>query len=117
LTVVLPAGTVEFRSAAGLGGVMLDELLFGDPIRRLATGLTLLLVAAIAAVAAVRRARRSGLRWIPQRGLLGLALVLTPYGIGLTFSAVWDGIGVVVLGVVAMAVCGLVALIAFARGT
>ncbi|MGZ8513871.1 MAG: hypothetical protein ACXW4H_02240 [Candidatus Limnocylindrales bacterium] len=96
---------------------MLDELLFGDPIRRLATGLTLLIVAAIAAIAAVRRARRSGSRWIPQRGVLGVTLLLTPYGIGLIFSAVWDGVGVIVLAVVAMAMCGLVALNSFARGT
>jgi hypothetical protein len=96
---------------------MLDELLFGDPSRRLATGLTVLLVAAIAAVVAVRRARRSGLRWIPQRGILGVTLLLTPYGIGLIFSAVWDGIGVVVFMLVAMAICGVVALVSFARST
>ncbi|HEY6012818.1 MAG TPA: hypothetical protein VIU37_02385 [Candidatus Limnocylindrales bacterium] len=96
---------------------MLDELLFGDSSRRLATGLTLLLVAAIAAVVAARRARRSGLRWVPQRGLLGVTLLLTPYGIGLILSAIWDGIGVVVFMVVAMAICGVVAMVSYARST
>ena len=96
---------------------MLDDLLFGDPGRRLATGLSLLLVAGVSGIAAVRRARRAGSRWIPQRGLLGVTLALTPYGIGLIISSVWDGLGVVVYGVVAMAICGVVALISFARGT
>jgi hypothetical protein len=96
---------------------MLDELLFGDPTRRLTTGLILLLVAAVAGLAAVRRARRSGSPWIPQRGLLALTVVLTPYGIGLIFSSVWGGIGAVVFMVVAMAICGAVALISFARST
>ena len=96
---------------------MLDEVLFGDPGRRLATGLSVLLVAAIAGIVAVRRARRSGSRSIPQRGLLGLSILLTPSGIGLLFSTVWDGIGAVVYVVVAMAICGVVAAISFARST
>jgi hypothetical protein len=92
---------------------VLDQMLLGDPIRRLAFGLTLLLLAG-ALIWLRWHARRPGDSSLDHRARLGLALA--PVGLGVVFSAFWGLAGVIVFMVAAMAVSGVGVVVMFVRG-
>jgi hypothetical protein len=94
----------------------LDEILLGDPIRQLAVGVTLLLVAGVGVIWLRWHARRPGDSYLDHRTALALTLALAPVGLGVVFSAFWGLLGVIVFLVVAMAVCGVGVLVTFVRG-
>jgi len=94
----------------------LDRLLLADPSRRLAFGLALLLLAGVGVTWLRWHARRPGDSHLDHRTALSLTLALVPVGLGVVFSAFWGLLGVIVFLVVAMAVCGVGALVMFVRG-
>jgi hypothetical protein len=99
------------------GHRILDELLFGDPMRRFVFGSTLLLIAGLAAVAAWWRHRRSGHSLLPPQVTLRIALSFAPVGIGIVFSAFWGLLGALAFFAVAVAVCGVGVLVTLVRGS
>jgi hypothetical protein len=94
----------------------LDQILLGDPARRLAFGAILLLLAGVAAIWLRRHPRRLGDPASAQRSALALVVVLSSVGLGVVFSAYWDLPGVIVLFVVAMIVCGAGMVVMLVRG-
>ena len=94
----------------------LDQVLLGDPVRRLAFGLTLLLLAGVGVIWLHVRARRRGDSILVNRAALVLAVSLAPIGLGVIFSAFWGLPGVIVFLVVAMAVAGIGVVVMFLRG-
>ena len=94
----------------------LDQMLLGDPTRRLAFGLTLLLLAGVGPIWLRWHARRLGDSYVAHRAALGLAVPLSSVGLGVVFSAFWGLLGVVVFLVVAMAVSGVGVVVMFVRG-
>jgi hypothetical protein len=93
-----------------------DQMLLGDPLRRLAFGLTLLLLAAVGPIWLRWRARRPGDSSLAHQAAQGLAVSLSSVGLGVVFSAFWGLPGVIVFLVVAMAVCGVGVVVMFVRG-
>lgn len=93
----------------------LDQVLLGDPVRRLAFGLTLLLLAGVGAIWMRWHARRHGDSYLANRAVPGLAISLAPVGLGVVFSAFWGLPGVIVFLVVAMAVFGVGVVVMFVR--
>ena len=86
---------------------MLDELLLGDPMRRFAFGLALLLIAGLILILADRRAHRARASILTQRTAIAVALSMAPVGVGVVFSAFWGVLGAIVFLTVAMVVCGV----------
>ena len=95
---------------------VLDQMLLGDPIRRLAFGLALLLLAGVGVVWRRWHARRPGDSSFAHRAALGLAVSLSSVGLGVVFSALWGLPGVIVFLVVAMAVSGVGVVVMIVRG-
>jgi MFS family permease len=94
----------------------LNEVLLGEPIRRLALGLILLLLAGVGVIWLTWRARRRGDAYVAHRAALGLAVSLAPIGLGVIFSGFWGLPGVIVFLVVAMAVAGIGVVVMLVRG-
>ena len=85
---------------------MLDELLLGDPSRRIMFGLALLVLTGAALLWIELRVRRLGDSYLSHWTARGLAMSFAPIGVGIMISAVWGGLGVVVFMAVAFIVCG-----------
>jgi hypothetical protein len=104
-----------FATMSGHPWGVLDQMLLGDPVRRLAFGLTLLLLAG-ALIWLRWHARRPGDSYLDHRTALAVTLSLAPVGLGVVFSAFWGLLGAVVFLVTAMAVCGVGVVVMFVRG-
>jgi hypothetical protein len=85
---------------------VLDEILLGDPSRRLAFGLALLVLTGAALLWVEWRIRRFGDAYRSHRTPRALAMSFAPVGVGIMISAVWGVLGVVVFVAVAVTVCG-----------
>lgn len=94
----------------------LDQVLLGDPTRRLVFGLTLLLLAGVGVIWLRWHARRVRDSFVADRDALRLALPLSSVGLGVVFSAFWGLPGVIAFLVVAMAVSGAGVVVMFVRG-
>lgn len=96
---------------------MLDEMLLGDPSRRLMFGLALLVLTGAALLWIEWRVRRLGDAYMSHRTARALAGSFAPIGVGIMISAVWGLLGVVVFMAVAFIVCGGGVLVMLLRGT
>ena len=104
-----------FATMSGDPWGVLDQMLLGDPVRRLAFGLTLLLLAGVGVIWLRWHARRPGDSYLDHRTALAVTLPLAPVGLGVVFSAFWGLPGVIVFLVVAMAVSGVGVVVMFVR--
>jgi hypothetical protein len=95
---------------------MLDELLLGDPMRRFAFGLALLLIAGLILILADGRAHRARTSILTQRTAIAVALSMASVGVGVVFSAFWGVLGAIVFLTVAMVVCGVGMVVTLGRG-
>lgn len=96
---------------------MLDDILLGDPLRRLLFGLSLLLLAALGIGLAHRAARRTGKSLRVQQTGVRVAVTVTPVALGIVFSAFWGLLGAIVFTGVAIAVFGIGVVVLLVRGT
>jgi hypothetical protein len=86
---------------------MLDDLLLGDPARRLLIGLLLLALGAASLAWLAWHVRRRGEVYLDHHVVYAVGLIAAPSGIAIALSAPWGPIGAAVFVVVAIVVCGV----------
>ena len=94
----------------------LDDLLLGDPARRMAFGLVLLVASAALLAWVEGRVRRRGETYLDHREALALGAAVAPIGAVVMISAPWGLLGAGVFLAVAIVVCGVGAVVMLLRG-
>ena len=95
---------------------VLDDLLLGDPARRMAYGLVLLRSRPPSSCGSSGGSAVAGETYLDHREALALGAAFAPVGVAVMISAPWGLLGAAVFVVVAMVACGIGAVVMLMRG-
>lgn len=84
----------------------MDQLLLGDPARRIAFGLVVLLMASAALVWLEWRVRSRRATYHDHQAILALGASFAPIGVAIAISGPWGLVGAALFTTVAMVICG-----------